>query len=105
MVSAKTTNCIKLTCPEESCGLSITTRRMNEMGLKWIISNSKKCPGCGFYIERNQGCNHMTCRHPNCGYEFCWMCGADWKTHGSGTGGYYKCNIYESKKADSSVYD
>lgn len=73
--------------------------------MKWIISNSKKCPGCGFYIERNQGCNHMTCRHPNCGHEFCWMCGADWKTHGSETGGYYKCNIYEAKKADASIYD
>jgi len=73
--------------------------------MKWIISNSKKCPGCGYYIERNQGCNHMTCRHPNCGHEFCWMCGADWKTHGSQTGGYYKCNIYEAKKADSSIYD
>jgi len=73
--------------------------------MKWIISNSKKCPGCGFYIERNQGCNHMTCRHPNCGHEFCWMCGADWKTHGSSTGGYYKCNIYEAKKADASIYD
>jgi len=73
--------------------------------MKWIISNSKKCPGCGFYIERSQGCNHMTCRHPNCGAEFCWMCGADWKSHGSETGGYYKCNIYEAKKADASVYD
>merc|ERR1740123_2425094 len=28
-------------------------------------------------IERNQGCNHMTCRRQvgGCGYEFCWVCG------------------------------
>jgi len=198
--SAKTRDCIQLTCPEETCSYAVTIPRMEEMGLaqldsgrcekfakrvkkftidhfiscnntyrycpgvgcdriiemidssvlsitctnrncqksfcwkcsqdshhpapckvaeawsqknagqtdddmKWIISNSKKCPGCGFYIERNQGCNHMTCRHPNCGHEFCWMCGADWNTHGSATGGFYKCNIYEAKKADKSVYD
>jgi len=73
--------------------------------MKWIISNSKKCPGCSYWIERSQGCNHMTCRRQECGHEFCWMCGADWKTHGSSTGGYYKCNIYEAKKADKKVYD
>ena len=26
----------------------------------------------------------------------------DWKEHGSATGGYYKCNLYEEKKKDSS---
>ena len=26
-------------------------------------------------IEKNQGCNHMTCQ---CGYQFCYVCGADW---------------------------
>lgn len=25
----------------------------------------------------------------------------DWKEHGSATGGYYKCNLYEEKKKDS----
>jgi len=77
----------------------------SEDDMKWIISNSKKCPGCGYWIERSQGCNHMTCRHPQCGHEFCWMCMAPWKTHGSSTGGYYKCNIYEAKKADAGIYD
>lgn len=38
----------------------------------------------------------MTCRPPNgCGYEFCWLCLGEWKTHGEKTGGYYKCNKYE----------
>lgn len=38
----------------------------------------------------------MTCVH--CKYEFCWLCKGDWSSHGSATGGYYKCNIYEKQK-------
>jgi ariadne-1 len=42
----------------------------------------------------------MTC--VQCRYEFCWVCMGDWKEHGSASGGYYKCNLYEEKKKDSS---
>jgi len=35
----------------------------------------KRCPKCSQGIEKNQGCDHMTCRKPvGCGYEFCWRC-------------------------------
>lgn len=33
------------------------------------LSNTKACPRCGEYIEKNGGCDHMTCR---CGYQFWW---------------------------------
>jgi len=67
--------------------------------LKWIKANTKKCPKCRTPIQKNQGCNHMTCRTAGgCGHEFCWLCKGDWKEHGSSTGGYYKCNIYEDNK-------
>ena len=33
----------------------------------------KQCPSCGIYIERNEGCDHMTCR--NCKCNFCYICG------------------------------
>ena len=38
----------------------------------WLLVNTKKCPKCAVRIEKNQGCNHMTCRNKGCAYEFCW---------------------------------
>merc|ERR1719273_944075 len=67
----------------------------------WILANTKKCPKCQTQIEKNQGCNHMSCR--SCKHEFCWLCKGDWKNHGTATGGYYKCNIYEKNKANGST--
>merc|ERR1712110_802739 len=32
----------------------------------------KECPGCHAHVEKNEGCNHMTCR---CDTEWCWLCG------------------------------
>ncbi|GFZ17290.1 RING/U-box superfamily protein [Actinidia rufa] len=41
----------------------------------------RKCPHCKFYVEKTEGCLHMTCR---CGFQFCYACGATWsQTHGS----------------------
>ena len=34
----------------------------------------QKCPSCQYYIEKNEGCDHMTCR---CGKEFCYSCLSD----------------------------
>ena len=33
----------------------------------------KKCPFCGFWVEKTVGCNHMRC---SCGKDFCYGCGA-----------------------------
>lgn len=37
-------------------------------------NNIKKCPHCGLYTNRTEGCNHMTCA--NCKKEWCWLCNA-----------------------------
>ena len=45
----------------------------------WILANTKSCPNCNTRIEKNQGCNHMTCRQ--CRHEFCWICMGKWCGH------------------------
>lgn len=42
---------------------------------------------CKAHIQKNDGCNHMTCSNPNCKHEFCWICRNDWKLHNTETGG------------------
>ncbi|EYU24556.1 hypothetical protein MIMGU_mgv1a023566mg [Erythranthe guttata] len=40
----------------------------------------QRCPRCKFFVERKEGCLHITCR---CGFQFCYACGAAWSsTHG-----------------------
>jgi hypothetical protein len=41
---------------------------------EWITKHTKPCPQCRTAIEKNLGCNHMTCK--KCGYEWCWLCNA-----------------------------
>ena len=66
---------------------------------KWLIVNTKQCPNCHKYIEKNQGCNHMTCRKEagGCGYEFCWICLGEWKPHGTS---WYECKKYTPNELD-----
>jgi len=58
--------------------------------VNWILSNTKICPACKVSIEKNQGCNHMTCR--NCRHEFCWLCKGNWSGHNA-------CNQYAGDAA------
>jgi hypothetical protein len=36
----------------------------------------KRCPNCRMFIQKDGGCNHITCE---CGHEFCFVCLADWE--------------------------
>lgn len=52
-----------------SFGSSLFQHALSE---EWITKHTKPCPQCGTAIEKNLGCNHMTCK--KCGYEWCWTC-------------------------------
>ena len=56
---------------------------------KWLEVNTKACPKCHVSIEKNQGCNHMSCK--GCKHQFCWLCMSDWANH---NGGNFVCNVY-----------
>ncbi|KAI9326874.1 hypothetical protein BDR26DRAFT_809226 [Obelidium mucronatum] len=58
----------------------------------WISANTKECEKCQSTIEKNGGCNHMTCR--KCKYEFCWVCMGPWSDHGTQ---WYNCNRFDEK--------
>ncbi|CEP13362.1 hypothetical protein [Parasitella parasitica] len=61
----------------------------------WISVHTKECPKCRSTIEKNGGCNHMTCR--KCIYEFCWVCMGPWSEHGTS---WYTCNRYDEKSSE-----
>ncbi|KAK4403971.1 putative E3 ubiquitin-protein ligase ARI8 [Sesamum angolense] len=64
----------------------------------WIMAFTKQCPKCHRNIEKNQGCNHMTCGRP-CSFEFCWLCLEDWRAHTSRVCNTYKEEEEKSKEA------
>jgi len=55
----------------------------------WLIVNTKECPKCSATIEKNGGCNHMTCKA--CKADFCWLCLGEWSSHNI-------CNSYNEEE-------
>jgi len=58
--------------------------------LHWLSAHTQDCPKCHSTIEKNGGCNHMTCR--KCKHDFCWVCMEDWSKHKD----FYVCNRFDS---------
>eukprot|EP00816_Leptocylindrus_hargravesii_P005436 CAMPEP_0196821042 /NCGR_PEP_ID=MMETSP1362-20130617/77541_1 /TAXON_ID=163516 /ORGANISM="Leptocylindrus danicus, Strain CCMP1856" /LENGTH=1396 /DNA_ID=CAMNT_0042200105 /DNA_START=339 /DNA_END=4526 /DNA_ORIENTATION=- len=68
----------------------------------WLKANTQPCPKCKAPIEKNDGCNHMTCTNRRCRHEFCWICRQDWRLHGRRTGGYFRCNKWTPENDEES---
>lgn len=63
----------------------------------WIDANTHSCPKCHTSIEKNGGCNHMTCR--KCKHEFCWICFGDWSSHSNN----YSCNRFKDNTKEDEI--
>jgi len=65
-------------------------KQAEEAGLiSWTVGRDVgRCPRCRSMIEKNAGCNHMTCSI--CRFQFCWICTRKWSYNhlclGIGTG-------------------
>ena len=59
-------------------------------------NNVKKCPKCKIFIEKNEGCNHITCR--NCQYQWCWLCEGEYNYEHYLNG---KCQGHQFTRADN----
>ncbi|KAL4745677.1 hypothetical protein BDW72DRAFT_186260 [Aspergillus terricola var. indicus] len=61
--------------------IEMLKRRMREveLSMKKVEETTKRCPGCQWPIEKNDGCDHMTCI--KCRAEFCWICLGGWSSH------------------------
>mmetsp|Transcript_35538 Transcript_35538/g.115141 ORF Transcript_35538/g.115141 Transcript_35538/m.115141 type:complete len:1036 (-) Transcript_35538:238-3345(-) len=70
---------------------------------RWLAANTQKCPKCSNSINRNGGCNHMTCK--SCGTHFCYVCGGDWERHKMQAGGfdYYRCRMGDRETREDKV--
>jgi len=54
--------------PKHACDTFLNDKFIKQQMKKELI---KKCPNCKVNIEKNDGCNHMTCK--KCGYQFDWL--------------------------------
>lgn len=92
--TVKCVNCQKLTCfkhripwhEDLTCEEYDMPCRQGQQHAseRWIHTNTKDCPKCLSHIEKNEGCDHMTCW--KCKHEFCWECLAPYaniKRHGA----------------------
>lgn len=60
---------VDVTGPQHSCdGSSELDHLMKQRGWKY-------CPGCKTPVQKESGCNHMTCMSPGCNTHFCYICG------------------------------
>jgi len=66
-----------------------TVKRADSKCSEWANAGGldvQNCPKCAARIEKNAGCNHLTCSY--CKYQFCWLCRKEFKK-----GHYDRSNI------------
>ncbi|CAI9113802.1 OLC1v1014482C1 [Oldenlandia corymbosa var. corymbosa] len=68
---------------EEFQRLDVNEGAYEDLMLKKLVKDRSwnRCPCCKYYVEKTEGCGHMTCR---CGFQFCYSCGATWTNNHGG---------------------
>ena len=60
-------------CLKKPHGENPCEEKMDKSIIEYALNNFvKKCPNCSIIIEKNNGCNHITCT--KCQYQWCWLC-------------------------------
>ncbi|KIJ29782.1 hypothetical protein M422DRAFT_36815 [Sphaerobolus stellatus SS14] len=60
---------------EKKYGKKIVTSFVeNRINMEWKERETMGCPACKVRVQKNRGCNHMTCTR--CKHHFCYTCGA-----------------------------
>lgn len=78
----------RIACPGPDCGRRYCCKCGNDdhgtepcpppaATVQWLDEHSKECPNCKNRIQKNGGCDHMTCATSagGCGFDFWWTCG------------------------------
>jgi len=83
---------------EHNCKLHGFERLMRKKGWKY-------CPGCKTPVQKESGCNHMTCGSPGCNVHFCYRCGDSIIDTSNGgavgtavTEHYIDCTMFEKRR-------
>ncbi|XP_061358083.1 probable E3 ubiquitin-protein ligase ARI1 isoform X3 [Gastrolobium bilobum] len=75
--------------------------------VNWITVHTKPCPKCHKPVEKNGGCNLVSCI---CGQAFCWLCGGatgrdhTWSSIAGHSCGRYKDHEKTSERAKRDLY-
>ncbi|KAI8364089.1 hypothetical protein BD560DRAFT_483946 [Blakeslea trispora] len=75
----------------------LTKSKEDNESVNWIANNTKDCAYCHTAIEKNGGCNHMTCW--KCRHQFCWICLKSWNHHNQTACSRYLDNTEDRKSA------
>ena len=72
-------------------------QNIDKQFLKWKKNKRvKRCPKCKIFIEKNEGCNHMTCKR--CKFQWCWICEGPYSLDHYDSG---KCQGHQYTRADN----
>ncbi|GFP85434.1 probable E3 ubiquitin-protein ligase ari2 [Phtheirospermum japonicum] len=91
---------------DEFCELWMKKCQDESETVNWITVHTKPCPKCHKPVEKNGGCNLVSCI---CGQAFCWLCGgATGRDHTWTTIAGHSCGRYKEdsgKKAERAKRD